>query len=356
MTVYLLYVTSPAIVWMLVSIFNTKAANYDKRKKNYIFFCGIIMALMIGLRYKGVGSSDTAFYYNNWEMMSQVSLSDLPRVLQRVDLEYGYQISVWLLSHIFRNGQWALILSGAFFSFSVCRFTYKNSKSPVVALTVFNCLGIFNFMVQGLRQAIAMSICLFAYEQCKNKKIIRFALLVTVASTFHASAAVFLLVYVLGMLKLNIKQFSIFAMLTAVGMKLLPYAIELMNMLINDDYGMDSASKSGGKVAILIYLVIVLFGLLFQDASDENYALFVYSTIVAAIAMLLRNSVSGIAERISFYFAFGEMIVLSNSIAALKEQKTRLIITVAAVMLCFGVAIYKASYSVLIPYTFFWQW
>lgn len=38
MTVYLLYVTSPAIVWMLVSIFNTKAANYDKRKKNYIFF------------------------------------------------------------------------------------------------------------------------------------------------------------------------------------------------------------------------------------------------------------------------------------------------------------------------------
>ena len=64
---------SPVIVWILMNIINTKSINYDDRKKkNYIIICGIIMALMIGLRYKGVGSSDTAFYYSNWEMMSRI--------------------------------------------------------------------------------------------------------------------------------------------------------------------------------------------------------------------------------------------------------------------------------------------
>ena len=69
MAIYLLYVMSPVIVWILMNIINTESINYDdRRKKNYIIICGIIMALMIGLRYKGVGSGDTAFYYSNWRM------------------------------------------------------------------------------------------------------------------------------------------------------------------------------------------------------------------------------------------------------------------------------------------------
>lgn len=344
MAIYLLYVISPVIVWMLMNIISTKSTNYDdRRKKNYIIICGIIMALMIGLRYKGVGSGDTAFYYNNWEMMSKISWSDLPQILQNIDLEYGYQINVWFLSHILSCGQWLLILSGAFFSLSVCLFTYRNSKNPVLSLMVFNCLGLFNFMVQGLRQAIAMSICLFAYEQCKKKHFLKFALLVAIACLFHASALVFLLVYFLSKFKLNTIQLGIFAILTFIGMQLLPYAFNLLNVAMNENYDMYSASESGGVVAILIYAVILLFGLLFKDMSDEHYALFVYSAIVAAVAMLLRNSVNGIAERISHYFAFGQMIVLSNSISSVKEPKMRLLINIVAVILCFGVAFYKAS-------------
>lgn len=356
MAIYLLYVMSPVIVWILMNIISKRSTNRDRRRKNYIIICGIIMALMIGLRYKGVGSDDTAFYCNNWEMMSRVSWNNLPRILQSVDLEYGYQISVWFLSHCFSEGQWLLILSGAFFSASVCLFTYRNSKNPVMSLMVFNCLGLFNFMVQGLRQAIAMSICLFAYEQCKRRHFSKFALLVTIACFFHASALVFLLVYFLEKFKLNTVQFGIFAILAFIGVQLLPYAFDVLNVVLNDSYDMNSASESGGVVAILIYAVVILFGLLFKDISDEHYALFVYSAIVAAVAMLLRNSVNGIAERISFYFAFGQMIVLSNSIASVKEPRIRLLINVAAVLLCFGVAFYKASYSILIPYTFFWQW
>lgn len=99
---------------------------------------------------------------------------------------------------------------------------------------------------------------------------------------------------------------EIFAVLTFVGMQLLPYAFNILNVAMNENYDLNSASESGGIVAILIYAVIILFGLLFKDMSDEHYALFVYSSIVAAVAMLLRNSVNGIAERISHYFAFGQ--------------------------------------------------
>ena len=358
MAIYLLYVMSPVIVWtiMNMNINNTKSIAFDdRRKKNYIVICGLIMALMIGLRYKGTGSGDTAFYYSNWEMMSSVAWKDLPDILQIVDMERGYQICVWFLSHIFPSGQWALFLSGAFFSISVCLFTYRNSKNPVLSLVVFNSLGLFNFMVQGLRQSIAMSICLLAYEQCKNRRFFKFALLVAIASLFHGSALVFILVYFLSKFRLSITQMAIFAVLTFIGLQFLPYAFSILNMAMNENYEMGVAAESGGVVAILIYAVSICFGTLFKDLSDEHYAMFVYSAIIASIAMLLRNSVNGIAERISFYFAFAQMIVLSNSIASMKDPNMKLIINTVAVLLCFGVALYKASYSVLIPYKFFWQ-
>ncbi len=327
----------------------------DERKKKFLIVCGIIMALMIGLRYKGVGSGDTQFYYNNWELMSEVPFSLLSTQLTSVDLEYGYQICVWLLSHIFPWGQWLLIFTGIFFSFAVCRFTFRNSKNPILSLVLFNCLGLFNFMVQGLRQSIAMSICLFAYEYCKNKKFWRFAILIIIACLFHSSAVIFAIVYILNFLKLDIKRLGLFALMIIIGFNLLPTIFKFMNYVMNDNYDMTSAAESGGVVAILIYVVIILFGLLFKDNSDKRYSLFIYCTMVATISMVFRNSLNVIAERISYYFAFGAMIVLSNGVSSIKDSQLRAIFSIIATGLCFGVAIHKASYSVLIPYTFFWQ-
>lgn len=346
---------SPVIVCTAISLLDPRSFTSNKKKRTYLIVCGIIMVLMVGLRYKGIGSGDTRFYYDNWEMMAELPLSALPRQLLTVDMEYGYQIFVWIFSHIFPCGQWLLILSGIFFSVSICLFIYRNCKNPVVALTVFNCLGLFNFMVQGLRQAIAICICLWALEQCKNKKFIKFILLVVLAASFHASAIVFTIIYILANFKLNFKSLAIFSVSVLIGFLLLPSLFDIVNYFINDDYDMSSAAESGGVIAILIYITIILFGLLFRDTSDKHYPIYIYSLIVAMLAMVLRNSISVIAERISYYFAFGQMVVLSNSINSLQDRRTRSLINTMAVILCFGVAIYKASYSILIPYTFFWQ-
>ena len=111
-------------------------------------------------------------------------------------MEGGYQVVTWILSHIFKDGQWLLFLSGAFMSFSVCRFVNRNCKNPMFALMAFNCLGLFNFMVQGLRQAIAMCICLWAIEYCKKGQLLKFLGTVGAACLFHASAIVFTVVYI----------------------------------------------------------------------------------------------------------------------------------------------------------------
>ena len=149
MTVYLLYMASPGIIYLLVdTFFKPFLIQPEQVKKAYLFLAGISMMLMIGLRSPLIGSGDTMFYYDHWETLSKSSFSQLKNYLLEIDLEAGYQITVWLLSHVFKNGQWLLLLSGAFMSASVCCFAYKNCQNLALALTAFSCLGLFNFMVQ----------------------------------------------------------------------------------------------------------------------------------------------------------------------------------------------------------------
>lgn len=354
MTTYLLYVASPVLVAILQSLVTAKSINESNNsRKTYLIICGIIMALMIGLRNPRVGSGDTQFYVHTYEQFSKISLPQLIRL--HIDMEFGYVFTAWLLSHIFPNGQWLLGLSGVFFAVSVCCFANKNCKNLPLALLAFNCLGLFNFMVQGLRQAIAMCICLWALEQLKKRKTVQFFLVVALAVAFHGSAVVFAVVYLISKLRLTFRGVMTFFVLAVLSVSMLPVLFRLFNQIMNDSYEIGATEVTGGVVAILIYVVIIIFGMMFIDTENPHNAIFIYMTILGAVCMIMRNTVSGIVERIADYFAFGQMVILANSTYTIRNPDVKVLVNYLAGALMLGVALYKASYSVLIPYTFFWQ-
>ena len=286
--------------------------------------------------------------------MRDVDFTNLPATLGKIDLEKGYLILVWLLTRIFYHPQWLLVLTGIFFSFTICYFVKYSCDSSPLALMLFNALGSFAFMVQGLRQSIAMCLCLWALECLKRKSWVKSIVLILLASTFHASAFIFFIIFPLSILKINFKSFVTVSIAAIVAVRLLPNLFELINLWINDDYAMNEGAKSGGVIAICIYIVIIIFGLLFGDKSEKYFPLYIYLTVVAVSCMFMRNTVSTIAERIAQYFAFGQMAVLARSTKRFSDVTTKFLICTAIVFLMFGVAIHKTSYSVLIPYEFFW--
>lgn len=359
MVTFLCYVVSPLIVAGCMVLITGQSINRSQaNRRRYLWACGIVMALMIGLRHYGNGSGDSYFYYNQWQALSTMPIGRLGAYCMQTDMEVGYLVTAWLLSHLFPAPQFVFILSGIFFAVSICLFVNRNCEDVILPLFIFNCMGLFNFMVQGLRQAIAICICLFALEACKKRKPRSFLVLVGTAMLFHASAIVFVVAYWLHRLKLDIKSVLMFAVMCIVTLLSLPTLIKVVNIVMNEAYTISTGITDGtGVVAIIIYIAIISFGLLTAYASKGRvaYSAYVYMAVLGMTALIMRNTIGGIAERVNHYFVCSQMVIIPAGMEKIKKGNAKLLCYIAIVLLYMGVALHKASYSVLIPYLFFWQ-
>lgn len=358
MAVFLIYSCSPIIINFVLHLIGYNKDNDQEFKKKFLIIFGLVMWFMIACRYYGNGSGDSEIYYYNWRSISNIDFSNL---FSYVNFEPGYMISVWALSHIFPNPQFCFVFSGLFFSISVCLFIYRNSENPVMSALVFNCLELFIFMVQGLRQSIAMCICLFAIEKIKKRQILPFILLIALAMSFHASAVVFVVAYFLYGKELNGKSIVLYGIGSFVAIYFLPYLFSFVNLFVREKYNYNSAMDDGtGSVPIFINLSILALAFLMRprendDARSSEYSFFFYMVFITMLMLILRNNVSGIIERISFFFAFGQMAIIPMVINQFPIKRDRYIVAFVVSVLCIGVIVHKAGYTSLVPYRFFWE-
>lgn len=352
---YLLLAIFPVVAEVFVNTsYDTSLKNNDKAKKTFLILCGIYIFLMFALRSRFVGSKDPSNYYNNWSFLSSKSIDGIKAYVSNSEMEAGYLYVVGFLSKIFTHPQMLFVLTGAFYSFSVCRFIFKNSNEPTISVVMFITLGLYTFMTQAIRQAIAMCICLFAIELCKSRKFFKFLILILVAMTFHNSAIFFLFAYFLYNIKINPLTFITIAIISGGVLVLSPRIIQYANVLYGSEFS--RVVDSGGFVALAIYVIIICAAILFYEiVEDKNtFNFFFYLTYVGGVVFSMRYIGGLIAGRVSNYYMFGQIILLPNLIAKM-DEKTSFGVKFITILLCVLLFAYRLKDSDLIPFKFFWQ-
>lgn len=352
---YLFLAASPILLAPIVSgIYKTPIDKSDKTKKTYLIACGIILFLMIALRHKGLGSGDSTAYYDNWVKLSGISFSALQDFMKLSNMESGYLFSVWCLSRIFPSAQYVFVLTGLLFSVSICRIIYRYSEDSMLSVEMCICLGLYMFMIQGLRQAIAMSICFLAVDFCKNRKLFRFLALILLAYMFHRSSIVFLPMYFLYGFKFDFKTKIGIVVFAGVILLLSPVIVMYGNQLMDREYF--NAVDSGALVAMLIYIIIVSTAFIFlnEKNTDEDKTFFIFMTVLGMSFYTMRYIGTQAMERISFYFLIGQAIVLPTVVGKF-DSTSRAIINYVVCVLSIALFIYRLNSSYGLEYMFFWE-
>ena len=361
MTTLSLYMLSPLLVGV---IFRTIQGEKGRNSNGYLITMGIILFFFFAFRSKKVGSGDAIFYYNLWEKLSKVSFQNISQVFA-IDLEKGFLASVWVLSHIFPNGQYIFICAGLLFSFTICKYIKENVDDYILGFLAFNGLGMFSFFLQGTRQAIAICICLLALNFCKKRKLINYYVTIAIAMLFHASAGLYLVVYFIYGFKLNYKSILVAGILAILIPNILNLVANAANFLMNESYvGGKTETTFGGTITMILYACIVTYTLLLHKESGiveesytgyVNFSFDVFMFMIATAFFATRFFYISVFDRASYYFSIFSVPALEYTKNRYTERSIKLL-EIAFVLAFLILVVHKSgSTSTVFNYHFFWR-
>lgn len=353
MLVWLLMLGAIVVLWFVIP----EGLGEKKKKLIFLTLSGLLVAFLMGSRCPiRTGSGDVYVYYTTYMRLATQSVE---YVHQRITMEESYLYINQFLVGIIPWGQFIIYLEAAFTTFAVFRFIYRNSEDVFLGVVVYITTGAWAFFTSGFRQAFAICICLFAFEQMKKKKLrndLAALLIIMFATLFHVTAWAFLLAYIIRSLKPNKTTVTFTFVITAVCFFALDYIVDIFEVLMENEFETGyEGSVFGGLIPIATFVLALLFSYMAwrQDkAYTEKYGFHVMMLLVGLCLYLFRYNTM-VFERISYYFTVVICAVLPNSLCAIKDPRTKTVCKALCVAFC--VLLFWDRMSDMKDYYFYWM-
>ena len=192
-------------VYFLLLLFGSISRRNVSFRRALYYFCLIGLFLFVGFRYD-VGC-DWSGYLNIFELArhetrgSEVAFWYVNKLLHYFELEYPY-----------------INIVAAFVFFLGLHALAKRQPDPLSVLILAFPILILELAMSGIRQAIAVGFLCFAYNAFVDSRLLGFILFVMVATSFHSSAMVFLLLAPFMRGELSVRRVALGGLLALPGL------------------------------------------------------------------------------------------------------------------------------------------
>lgn len=350
MSVYLLQMT-----FILIFGFLLKPDKGNDSRKIYCVSIFIVLAGIAALRSYTVGV-DTAQYYFAYSRSSFAGSR----------YEIGFIALINFLNSISKNPQLLIGFSSIIINGSVALFIYKSNVNATVAFYLYITLLTYAANLNLMRQALAMAIVLLSLPSLYGHKAIKYVAGCFLASLFHSSAIILIILLPLSYVKPSNKVMFVYLLVAAL---LAIFSSSLWSFISSlfGRYAVYSSSRwAGGNylaAPIMTLMDIILFCLscyflntrkTINKASIESKVLF-HGAMLQILFQFLACSVN-IFQRLT---AFSSILLCSFVAYSLYRinDKYKWLICYALVLITalFFIVImaYRPQWYGIVPYSFY---
>ena len=320
-----------------------------------VFFTVDILILMLIMyaRDKTVGT-DLSTYLYYYDVLGNVSKEKFLDEVKFRDLEYGYSIFFRILYKINSNHEIYMLVSSFFIMIPLYYFIKKKSNNELFSLLLFICLGLYNQSFNTIRQFMAMGILLISFSAIKDRKLKLFLFEVSLATLFHTSAIIFIIIYPLYNVLIS-REKLFFIAIGSIGTVailrniLATFFIRIMGYeKYYDRVGLISIIMI---VEILITFIYIFFYNKFRRY-DKKANIWVFMSIITVCLSLLGLKID-LFHRVTIYFQIGYIISIPSFISSFKCNLTRNVGKIVVILL-FSIyylqALSNSSLGETVPY------
>lgn len=333
-------------------------------KKTFMIIAFILLALIAGCRSYTVGI-DTEQFCKAYQLIGRIEIS---QAIENTRYETGFIILCKILNFITPNFQLLIFITSVFIMSSVCKFIYEESDDVIFSTLIFILINCFAMYMSTMRQAIALAIIILAYLYfLKNDKKVKYVISVIIASLFHQSAIVMLILLLFNGKKFK-RRYYVVSILTAIMVFIFVPTIFSILLRIFPNYGIYSDSEFANSnyfASLLNSVVVFIFytiGVIYWKKNKEKYgdkkdfyAFMISLNLIFYIATMRMT----LLARITTYFNIFNIIWIPQTMKNIDNIRHKKIFTIM-ILLCllayWGIiSIYRPEWYGVIPYKFFWE-
>lgn len=284
---------------------NYRPAIVVQIKRYYLNILFFILVLIMGLRGISVGV-DTLNYLEIFEDISKASFNSLISGFFYGSQEIGFVVYVKLISLIWSNYQFYLLISAFLYCFLFKRFIEHSTKDYFIASIIFLSVGIYLGAFNMFRQMFAIALLINAWLYFKEKRFYLTILISLLAFTFHVSSIFFVIVYVIYALKdrVRIIRFIPLILLLVYGIfdilldKFAPYLMHYNNYLDNHK----TIQEANSVIMLWIIEVIISLYFIYKPQINSSYR-FIGCMCMVYVLMNIIGLKFNYIERLGLYFS-----------------------------------------------------
>lgn len=338
----------------------------DKKKKSILASLGFVFVLALRSPFCGLdvtGATDAIMpgsYGGIFHNISNYSVWDIIRdpISSGGHMEIGWLLLTKFISFFSGNLQVYLAIIAILQFIPIAYIIGKYSKSVVLSYFIFACLGFYIHFFSGIRQMLALSIVLLAFDQLYRKKYAWYVFIVLLASSIHSSALFFLILWPLYKMRISFIASVIIILAIVVLMPFYQsFLSTVVDVLFDSRYGDYLEGEGSAFTMFIVYSFFLLLSFINKDKSPFlNYLRVTLIVGIAGQSLGVLNN--GAITRIGYYFNVFLMLLLPEVVYTFKKKSERNIVSLLAiVLLCVFFVLTTTPYnsSGVIPYSFFWN-
>lgn len=320
------------IVFLIICVFLDESYRDEKQKRTLLKLALVPYFVLIAFKDASIGS-DTPNYFMSFEAMAKYDFSYCFSFEEYgyARIEKGFKLLIWLLTRITPDGHILLLTTATISSVAIYSFIKDHATNKSLALFFFITLGFFQFAMSGIRQTIAISIILLGINCIRQRKLLKYTIVVLLAMQFHKSALFALPLYFAANLEVNRKNvtriLAACVVLFFAGERVLIETAELTKY----NYGIEQADN--GSIFFIIILLITALGVAkrFELLKNKTSNRLVLNANYISLTLWTIRLVSRTAERVTLYYMSYTYVVLEQYLSTRKNNKVLYIIIAMAV-------------------------
>lgn len=279
-----------------------------KLDKKIPIVVGIVLVLIAGLR----------FEYGNDYATYQSAFNTILSITDVAYMEIGYRI-VMLALKCCGFDFWVLIMIIAITSISLKIITFnKYSIMPMITCIIYFLMFFRVQDMEQIRTGLAAAICLYALKYVYSKEVWKFTGFVLCACLIHISAIVFIIVYFIGDIKMNMKKILIvLCVFAVVGSIDIMAGLDWVNQtFIFSDFLQSKINAYSQEtlniISLSILLRMIMLILFYRFVYNENcleHRVYLNGYVMILLLFLGFRSIEILATRTAVYFFYFELFM-----------------------------------------------